>query len=76
MFIEKRFSIYSSMEISCPYFSSKLFPETNIFSFKYFISVSFKMCRMDIAESCVLFFAYYKFKTLISFKIYVFLYQY
>ena len=72
MFIEKRFSIYSSMEIS----SSKLFPETNIFSFKYFISVSFKMCRMDIAESCVLFFAYYKFKTLISFKIYVFLYQY
>ena len=34
------------------------------------------MCRMDIAENYALAFAYYKYKTLISFKIYVVLYQY
>ena len=32
-------------------------------------SVSYKMCRMDIAENNALDFAYYKYKTLISFKI-------
>ena len=31
---------------------------------------------MDIAENYALAFAYYKYKTLISFKIYVVLYQY
>ena len=76
MFIEKCFTIYSSMEIGCPYFSSKLFTETNILTFKQFISVSYKMCRMDIAENYALGFAYYKYKTLISFKVYVVLYQY
>ena len=35
------------MEIGCPYFSSKLFTETNILTFKQFISVSYKMCWMD-----------------------------
>ena len=35
------------MEIGCPYFSSKLFTETNILFFKQFILVSYKMCRMD-----------------------------
>ena len=64
------------MEIGCPYFSSKLFTETNIWTFKQFISVSYKMCRMDIAEYYALGFAYYKYKTLISFKIYVVLCQY
>ena len=64
------------MEIGCPYFPSKLFTETNIFTFKQFISVSYKMCWMDIAENYALGFAYYKYKTLISFKIYVVLYQY
>ena len=62
------------MEIGCPYFPSKLFTETNIFTFKQFIS--YKMCWMDIAENYALGFAYYKYKTLISFKIYVVLYQY
>ena len=64
------------MEIGCPYFSSKLFTETNILTFKQFISISYKMCWMDIAETYALGFAYYKYKTLISFKIYVVLYQY
>ena len=64
------------MEIGCPDFSSKLFTETNILTFKQFISVSYKMCRVDIAENYALGFAYYKYKTLISFKIYVVLYQY
>ena len=64
------------MEIGCPYFSSKLFNETNILTFQQFVSVSYKMCRMDIAENYAPGFAYYKFKTLISFKIYVVLYQY
>ena len=64
------------MKIGCPYFFSKLFNETNILTFKQFISVSYKMCRMDIAENYALGFAYYKYKTLISFKIYVVLYQY
>ena len=62
------------MEIGCPYFSSKLFNETNILTLKQFISVSYKMCRMDIAENYSLGFAYYK--ALISFKIYVVLSQY
>ena len=66
------------MEIGCSYFSSKLFTETNILTFKQFISifVSYKMCRMDIDENYGLGFAYYKYKTLISFKICVVLYQY
>ena len=34
------------MEIDCPYFSAKLFTETNILTFKQFISVSY-MCQMD-----------------------------
>ena len=63
------------MEIGCPYFSSKLFTETNILTFKQFIFVSYKMCRMNIAEKYALGFAYYNYKTLISFKIYVVLYQ-
>ena len=45
------------MEIGCPYFSSKLFTETNILIFKQYISVSYKMCRMDIAENYALGFA-------------------
>ena len=56
------------MEIGCPCFSSKFFTETNILTFKQFISVSYKMCRMDIAENYALGFAYYKHKTLISFN--------
>ena len=64
------------MEIGCPYCSSKLFTETNILTFRQFISVSYKMCQMDIAENYALGSAYYKYKTLISFKIYVVLYQY
>ena len=64
------------MEIGCPYFSTKLFAETKILTFKQFISASYKMCRMDTAENYALGFAYYKYKTLISFKIYVVLYQY
>ena len=64
------------MENDCPYFSAKLFTETNILTFQQFISVSCKICRMDIAENYALGFAYYKYKTLISFKIYVVLYQY
>ena len=59
------------MEIGCPYLSSKLFTETNILTFKQFISVSYKMCWMDIAEITLFGFAYYKYKTFISFKIYV-----
>ena len=62
--------------IGCPYFSSKLFTEANMLTFKQFISVSYKMCRMDIAENHALVFAYYTYKTLISFKIYVVVYQY
>ena len=76
MFIEKCFTIYSSMEIGCPYFSSKLFTETSILTFRQLIYISYKMCRMDTAENYALGFAYYKYKTLISFKIYVVLYQY
>ena len=72
----KCFTIYSSVENGCPYFSSKLFTETNILTFKQFISVSYKMCWIDIAENYALGFAYYKYKTLISFKIYVVLYRY
>ena len=64
------------MDIGCPYFSSKLFTETNILTFKQFNSVSYKMGLMDIAENYAFSFAYYKHKTLISFKIYVVLYQY
>ena len=60
------------MEIGYPYFSSKLFTETKILTFSQFISVSYKMCRIDTAENYALGFAYYKYKTLIS----VVLYQY
>ena len=59
------------MEIGCHYFSSKLFHETTILTFKQFISVSYKMCRMNIAANYALGVAYYKYKTLIYFKIYV-----
>ena len=45
------------MEIDCPYFSLKLFTETNFLTFKQFISVSYKMCRIDIAENYALGFA-------------------
>ena len=62
------------MGIGCSYFSSKLFTETNILTSKQFISVFYKMCRMDMAENYSLGFAYYKYKTLTSFKIYVVLY--
>ena len=34
------------------------------------------MRRMDVAENYALGFAYYKYKTLISFKVYVVLYEY
>ena len=54
-------------------FSSKLFPETKILTFKQFISVSYKMCRIDIVDHLHSF-TYYKYKNLISFKIYVVLY--
>ena len=64
------------MEIGCPYLSSKLFTETNILTFKQLIFFSYKMCRIDIAENYTFGFSYYKYKTLISFKIYVVLYQY
>ena len=64
------------MDIGCPYFSSKLFTETNILTFKQFNSVFYKMGLMDMAENYAFSFAYYKYKTLISFKIYVILYQY
>ena len=64
------------MEIGCPNFSSILFTETNILTFTQFIFVSYKMRRMDVAENYFLGFAYYKYKTLNSFKIYVVLYQY
>ena len=67
---------YSSVEVGFPYLSSKLFTETNILTFKQFISVPYKMCQMYIAENYTRGFAYYKYKTLISFKIYVVLYQY
>ena len=50
---------YSSMEIGCPYFSSKLFTETNVLTFKQSISVAYKMWWMDnIAENYALGFAY------------------
>ena len=62
------------MEIGCPYFTSTFFTETNILTFKQIISVSYKMCRMDIAENHAFGFAYYKYKTLTSLKIYVVLY--
>ena len=39
------------MEIGFPLFSLKLFTETNILNFKQFISVSYNMCQMDIAEN-------------------------
>ena len=68
----KCFTIYSSVENGCPYFSLKLFTETNILTFKQFISVSYKMCWM---ENYAPGFANYKYKTLISFKIYVILHQ-
>ena len=64
------------MEIHCSYFSRKLFNETNILTFKQFIFVSYKMCRMDIAENYALGLAYCKYKALISFKIYGALYLY
>ena len=48
------------MEIGFPYFSSKLFTETNILTFKQFISVSYKMCRINVTENYTLGFAYYK----------------
>ena len=51
------------MEIGCPYFSWKSFTETIILIFNEFISVSYKMCRMEIAENYALGFAYYKQKT-------------
>ena len=51
------------MEIGCPYFSKKLFTETKILTFSQFISVSYKMCPMDIGENYALGFAYYKYKT-------------
>ena len=50
------------MEFGCPYFLSKLFTETNILTYKQFISFSYKMCRMDVAENYALGFAYYKYK--------------
>ena len=46
------------MENGCPYFSSKLFTESNILNFKQFIFVFYKMRWMDIAENYVLGFAY------------------
>ena len=46
------------MENGCPYFSSKLFTESNILSFKQFIFVFYEMCRIDIAENYALGFAY------------------
>ena len=64
------------MEIGCPYFYSRLFIETTILTFTQFISLSYKMRRMDVAENYALGFAYYKYKTLISFKVYVVLYEY
>ena len=64
------------MEIGCPYFTSKLFTETNLLAFKQFNFVCYKMCQMDSAENYALGFAYYKYKTLISFNIYIVLYQY
>ena len=50
------------MEFGCPYFLSKLFTETNILTYKQFISFSYKMCRMDVAENYAFGFAYYKYK--------------
>ena len=64
------------MEIIFPYFSSKLFTETKIWTFEQFISISYKMCPIDIAEKYALGFAYYEHKNLISFRIFVILYQY
>ena len=72
---QKYFTISSSMEIACPYFSSKLFTITNILTFKQFISV-YQICRMNFAGNYALGFAYYNYKTLISFKTYVVLHQY
>ena len=72
---QKCFTISSSMEIGCPYFSSKLFTITNILTFKQFISV-YQICRMNMAGNYALGFAYYNYKTLISFKTYVVLHQY
>ena len=57
------------MEIGCPYFSSKLFTETNILTFKQFISVSYKMFWMDITENYALGLAYYKYMTLVIYQI-------
>ena len=39
--------MHSSVGIGCPDFSSKLFTETNILTFKHFNSVSYKMCRIE-----------------------------
>ena len=64
------------MEIGCPYFFSKLFTETNILTFKQVISVSYKMCRLDIDENYALGLLTISIKTLNSFKIYVVLYHY
>ena len=50
------------METGFSYFSSKLFTQTNILTFKQFISVSYKMCWMDIAENYALGFAYINIK--------------
>ena len=55
------------MKIGCPFFFSKLFTETNILTFKQFIPVSCKMCRMDIDKNLSLGFAHYKYKTFIFF---------
>ena len=66
----------SNQHLSCSFslFCSKVF--MFLLAFKQFISVSYKMCRMDIAENHAIGFAYYTYKTLISFKIYVVAYQY
>ena len=65
---------YLQLEIDRPRFSLKLFTEIKFLTFKQFISVSYKMCRIDIAENYALGFVYYKYETLISFKINVVLY--
>ena len=56
------------METGCPYFTSKLFTDTNIFTFKQFISVSYKICWMDTDENYAFGFVYYRYKTLISLR--------
>ena len=65
---------YLQLQIDRPCFSLKLFTEIKFLTFKQFISDSYKMCRIDIAENYALGFVYYKYETLISFKINVVLY--